>query len=317
VKKHISAVIVALIIVSVLVLYMVTFTVRWKEKALVLTFGKISRQETEPGLKWIWPWQSVVAFDGRIRTLEQQTIETKTRDETNIILTVYVNWRITDPAVFYESFRSGTAQSEDVVFEAEKTIRNWMADTANIFSEYNLGQLVTLDREKFKLPALEKGLPDQPGGMLGRIREKAGTSSGHGIEIVDLGIKRLGVPDSVSENVFNRMKEDREAVVRTLLAQGQAQADSIVADADSKATMTKARAQASAKDIMGKGDAEAARYYDSFLANPQLANYFRKLETLRKTLSERTTIILDSKSPPYELLQSGVNIGGKVEDSQK
>jgi regulator of protease activity HflC (stomatin/prohibitin superfamily) len=56
VKKHISAIIVALIIVGVLVLYMVTFTVRWKEKALVLTFGKISRQETEPGLKWIWPW---------------------------------------------------------------------------------------------------------------------------------------------------------------------------------------------------------------------------------------------------------------------
>ena len=128
------------------------------------------------------------------------------------------------------------------------------------------------------------------------------------MEIVDLGIRQLGVPGPVTESVFNRMKEEREAVVRTLQADGQSQADSIIGQAKGQATRIKAEAEAKARAIEGQGDAEAAQYYAAFLENPALANFLRRLETLRKTLSERTTLVLDSETPPYNLLTVGPDL---------
>jgi modulator of FtsH protease HflC len=318
VKKHIGSIVIALLIVGILLLYMVTFTVRWQEKALVLTFGKISHPVTEAGLKWMWPYpiQSVVKFDGRIRTLDQQTAQTQTRDKTNVIATVYINWKIVEPKLFYERFRKGGTSGDDVVYEAEKTLRGWLAGSANIIAEYNLGELVTEDAEKFRLPELEKGKPGQPGGMLAYLTDKVGTDGGSGIEIVDLGIKRLGVPDSVSGKVFERMTADREAVVITLLAEGASEARRIKGEADSRARIIEAEARAKAKNIMGKGDAEAAQYYAVFLDNPQLANYLRKLETLRKTLNRRTTVILDSESAPYNLLQKLPQVKAEMKNTE-
>ena len=317
-KKHIGSIVIALLIVGILLLYMVTFTVRWQEKALVLTFGKISHPVTEAGLKWMWPYpiQSVVKFDGRIRTLDQQTAQTQTRDKTNVIATVYINWKIVEPKLFYERFRKGGTSGDDVVYEAEKTLRGWLAGSANIIAEYNLGELVTEDAEKFRLPELEKGKPGQPGGMLAYLTDKVGTDGGSGIEIVDLGIKRLGVPDSVSGKVFERMTADREAVVITLLAEGASEARRIKGEADSRARIIEAEARAKAKNIMGKGDAEAAQYYAVFLDNPQLANYLRKLETLRKTLNRRTTVILDSESAPYNLLQRLPQVEAEMKNTE-
>jgi len=317
VKKHIGSIVIALVIVGVLLLYTVSFTVRWQEKALVLTFGKVSSIYTEPGLKWKWPWpfQSVVKFDGRIRTLDQQTAQTQTKDKTNVVTTIYVNWLIDDPNAFYGAFRrEGGASGEDVVYEAEETLRGWLADAANLITSYNLGELVTVDPKKFKLPDLEKGKSGEKGGMLEHLRKKVTGERDYGIKIIDLGIKRLGVPDSVSAKVFERMIADRQAVVTTLHAEGDSEATSIVGEAQSRATGIKAEAQAQAKDIMGQGDAKAAQYYGTFLENPQLSNYLRKLETLRKTLSKRTTVVLDSDTPPYELLQKQPHIEAQMKN---
>ena len=307
-KKHIGIVALGLIIVLVLVLYMVTFTVRWQEKALVVTFGKISRKVDTPGLKWKWPWQREVTFDGRIQTLQQQPVETQTKDKQTIIVSTYVNWRISDPRVFYERFRqSGASGSEDAVAYAENIMANWISEGTNVFAEYNLGELVTLDKARFKLAVIEKGQDGQTKGMIERIREKS-PNKDYGIEIIDLGIRKLGVPDSVCQSVFDRMKEERQAVVLALKSAGESQAASIMGDARRDATFITAEAQAKAKSIRGQGDSEAAVHYAKFLANSELANYLRKLETLRTTLNNRTTLILNNESPAYELLRTGPEI---------
>ncbi len=311
-KKHLGVMIIGFIIAAILLLYWMTFTVRWQEKALVLTFDKVSREVDQPGLGWKWPWplQTVVKFDCRIRTLQQQVTEIYTRDKQTIIVMVYLNWRIVNPKVFYERFRVGkTDQAADVVAYAEKDLRGWIADATKIFGEYDLGQLITLDPSRFKLTALEKGGSGGKSGMLERIRKQAQSKGGYGIEIVDLGISRLGVPDKVSKSVFTRMQTDRQAEVRRLTADGQREADSIIGDAKSQAKIIKADAQAKAKYIEGQGDAQAAAYYSAFLAHPELADFLRRLETLRKTLSKRSTIILDSQSPPYNLLLQGAKLG--------
>ncbi|MBN1845480.1 MAG: protease modulator HflC [Sedimentisphaerales bacterium] len=305
-KKHVGVIGLGLSIVTILLLYMITFTVRWQEKVLVLTFDKISREVDQAGLHWKWPvFQKAVHFDTRIRTLQQQPTEMETRDKQTIIVSVYLNWRISAPRTFYERFRQEGSDPQTVIAKAEETMQGWIADASNVIAEYSLGELVSLDESRFKLVHLETGAPGQAGGMLQRIRDKAAYGGGYGIEILDLGIRKLGVPDDVTKSVFERMREERQAVVRTLLAEGKSQAASIRGDAERDATVLMAQAQAQAKEVMGQGDAEAADYYKAFLKHPKLANFLRRLETLRQTLSQRTTIVLDRQSPPYYLLSRG------------
>jgi len=309
VKKHIRSILAGVAVVVVLMLYFVTFTVRFQEQALVLTFGKITKVETEPGLKWIWPWQKAVKFDTRIRTYEPVAYEVQTKDKQTVICQLYMNWRIQDAEKFYAVFRRGQAAGqEDVVFNALERVRSWLAEATNVFARYTLGELVTLDREKFKLLEVERGNANGAVGMLQQVREKAAGEKGdheYGIQIVDVGIRKLGVPDTVTQSVFKRMEEERTAVVRTLEAEGDSEAKSIVGKADGTAAKVKAEAESRAKAIRGEGDAKAAEYYSEFLTNPELANFLRKLDTLRKTLTNRTTIVLDQNSPAYDLLTEG------------
>jgi len=310
VKKHIRSMLAGLAVVVVLMLYFVTFTVRFQEQALVLTFGKITKVETEPGLKWIWPWQKVVKYDTRIRTFEPVAYEIQTKDKQPVICQLYMNWRIDDAEKFYAVFRKGQAVGEeDVVFNAMELVRSWLAEgTRSVFSQYNLGELVTLDQAKFKLSEMERGKEGEAGGILEQVREKArgeGEGKEYGIVIVDIGIKKLGVSDTVTQSVFKRMEQERMAVIRTLEAEGDSEAKSIVGKANGTRAKIVAEAESKAKAIRGEGDAKAAEYYSEFLTNPELANFLRKLDTLRKTLTNRTTIVLDQNSPAYDLLTEG------------
>ena len=301
-KKHIGVVIVGISIFLFLMIFWLSFTVRWQEKALVISFGKISRVETEPGLKWMWPWQEVVTFDGRIGTLQQKGTQTQTSDQQNIIVSVYVNWRISKPDVFYKRFRSaGVRGAEDVVAGAKKTIGTWVTQASNVFARYDLGELVTVDASQFKLAEIEVA-------MLAQISAQAASEGGYGVEITDLGISRLGVPDSVSASVFERMRADRSAEIARLMSEGQAEAASITSKAEAQATMIAAEAQALAREIEGQGDAVAAESYPVFLANTRLASFLRQIATLRRTLGEGTTIVIDAKTAPYNLLKSGPEI---------
>jgi len=249
-----------------------------------------------------------------IRTWQQQAIQTQTSDKQTVIVTVYVNWRITEAKTFYERFRKkGATEGDTIVAQAEKTLGGWVAHGSNAFAEYKLDELITMDREKFKLAAVESGT----GGMIHRIREKAQEGGGYGIEIIDVGLKRLAVPDSVTAKVFERMSEERRAVVTRLVAEGNSEAASTVGKAESEATIIRAKAEADAQYIRGQGDAEAAEYYKKFLVNTELANFFRQLKTLRKTLTKRTTLILDNKSAPYRLLTDGPVIEMEKSKSKK
>ncbi len=310
-KKHVVIIVIALALVVVLGLYAVTFTVRWQEQALVLHFGRIDRlinaEGNEAGLHWRLPYpvETAVRFDTRIRTLIRPATETRTRDQQNIIVTLYMNWRISDARQFYSAFHKAGYQEADVVMEAEKTLLNFMGEAGNVFTEYEFNQLVTLDPDRFKLADLEQ---DAPGGMLRKIKDLVASKKegeGFGVEIINVGIKKLGVPDSVTEKVFARMASERQKEITKLLQEGESQKNTIISEAQSQATMIKATATAEARDIRGQGDAEAAQFYADLLKQPQLAGFLRKLETLKATLNDRTTIVIDSRTAPFKMLLDG------------
>lgn len=308
-KKHIAIIILAVAIVAVLIVNMCSFTVGWQEQAQVMTFNKINKvyntNGQEAGWHGKWPWQKVVKFDTRLRTLQRQATQATTRDGQNIIVTIYVNWRISNAEVFYKKFRKKDGSAEGVIFEAEKNLMTLMGDTKSIFSEYNFSELVTLDKAKFRLTHLES---DREGGMLHFIRKAVSAEGGYGAEILDIGIKQLGVPDSVTETVFQRMTTERQEQITKLVTEGESQANSIKSKAEGEATQLRTQAEAEARTIKGRGDAEAAKEYAAFMEYPKLALFLRKLETLRSTLGKQTTIVIDSQSPAYQLLRDGPDI---------
>lgn len=317
-RKHIVVIVLASVIVVILLLFGIGFSVRSEAKALVINpGGQISREVNESGLHWKWPgFQRVVQFDGRIRTLQQQPMTIGAEGKQTIIASFYVNWRITDARTFFERFSKEGTDAKSVIAYAEKMMQGWIkADATSVFGDYSLSKLVTLDANQFKLEELERGSATNPG-ILQKLREKVSPEDkvadkdqkGYGIEILDLGIRKLGIPDNITKDVFTRMKAERDREVNRLVAEGDSYAVSLKGDAKSKATIMKAEAQAKAKDIKGQGDAKAAEQYKKFLDHAALANFLRRLETLRTTLSDRTTIILDSKSPPYQLLTTGTEL---------
>ena len=305
-KKHFWVLIIAVLIISILVLYWVTFTVRFNENALVTTFGEISRRVNEPGLCWKWPWpiHSVMKFDRRIRTYQRLPVQTLTSDAQPIVVTVYVNWRINDEVeTFYNSFyEDGMNNAQSLVVKAEDLIDDWVAEASNIISEFKLSELITLDAEQFKLDDMVRG-PESS--ILVRLREKAEAEGGKGIEIEDVGLDMLGVPDQVTERVFARMASEREKESTRLIGEGRRESDSIIGRAEGQAKIITAEAEAQAEQIRAQGDAEALQYLEVLNKNPELANILRSYKTMRKILGDRTTFVFNSDSIIYKILQEG------------
>jgi membrane protease subunit HflC len=145
--------------------------------------------------------------------------------------------------------------------------------------------------------------------FLSGIKDSAATN--YGVEVVSVGIKRLGIPESVTTEVFNRMKEDRLKTIKELSAEGEAKAKEIRVGADEISNRIMARATAYAKTIEGKGEAEAARYYKEFDKNRALSDFLKKRETLLKVLAGQTTLVLDANTIElFKLLRDAAKSSG-------
>ena len=287
--KNIVITIFIVSIVAVLGLYFVSFQVRETESALVTTFGKPTRQITEPGwyFKWLAPIQNTYKFDSRMRILEADTSETTTKGAVPIIVNTYVVWKISEPLGFFNAV--GT------IDEAENKLRSQINDTQNrVIGRHGFGEFVNSDPSKIKFDEIQ-------GEMLADLKQAVETD--YGIEIKALGIKQLKISEDVTEKVFERMRAERNRRTEATIAVGTAQETKIKSNAKSKETELMAAAEARAKSIMGQGDAEAAKFYRMLDADPELAMFLRDVETLKTTLKERATIFFSADTEPFKLLK--------------
>ena len=287
--KNFAVVILVVLIVAVMGLYLVSFQVRQTETALVLTFGKPTRSITEPGWKWKWPApiQTLVKYDSRQILLEGVEEETVTKGGEPVIVQTYVVWRIAEPIKFREAVRD--------VPGAERLLKSRLRDVQNkVVGKHYFSEFVNADKEQIKFGDIENEMAqllDEP------VKEA------YGMKVETVGIKMLKVSEKVTEDVFARMKADRKRKTEATLAQGNAEATKIKSDADSKVTELMAAAEARAKAIRGSGDAEAAQYYKMLDADPEFAMFLREIETLKKTLKERATVVLPADAEPFKLLK--------------
>ena len=281
--------ILVVLIVAVLGLYLVSFQVREIESGLVTTFGKPTREITEPGwyFKWPAPIQRVYKFDSRMRVFEAEMGETTTKGSIPIIVNTYVVWKIAEPLKFFNSV--GTVK------DAESKLRSQLGDTQNkVIGRHYFSEFVNSDPAKIKFEQIQ----DE---MLADLHDVV--KDHYGVEIKTVGIKQLKISEEVTKDVFERMRAERTRRTQAIIAQGNAEAIKIKTDADSKKTELLAAAEARAKAIKGEGDAEAAKYYKMLEADPELAMFLRDVEALKKILQERSTVVLSADTEPFKLLK--------------
>ncbi len=287
--KNIAITIFILFIVVVLGLQLISFQVREIETAMVTTFGKPTREIKEPGfyLKWPLPIERVYKFDSRMRVFEGDLGETTTKGTDPIIVNTYIVWKIAEPLEYFNAV--GTIK------EAENKLLSRLTDVQNkIIGQHDFSEFVNSDPDQIRLEQIQEQ-------MLADLKQSV--IKDYGIEIKALGIKQLKVSKDVTKDVFGRMRSDKNRQTLATISQGQAEAKKIMTDADSKKIELLAAAEARAKAIRGKGDAEAAQYYKMLEADPELAMFLSNVEALKKILKKRTTIVLSADSEPFKLLR--------------
>lgn len=287
--KNIAVIIFVVLILVVLGLAFASFQVRETESALLMTFQKPVAEITEPGwyFKWPPPIQQVYKFDSRLRVLEAEVGETTTKGDVPIIVNTYVVWRIADPLQFHNAL--------ETVQRAERTLLSQIDDTqGGVIGQYSFGQFVNSDSDKIKFQEIQTK-------MLADLKDPIRTK--YGIEVKALGIKQLKVSKDVTKDVFDRMKAERQRRTETTIRQGQTEAAIIKKDAELKSAELLAAAEARAKAIRGRGDAEAAKYYKMLEEDPEFAMFLRNIEAVKATLAENATIVIKADMEPFALLR--------------
>jgi membrane protease subunit HflC len=291
-KRNSITLITAAVLVIIFLFMLFTYQVRQTEVAVVTTFGRYSRSVTEPGfrLRFPWPIEKVYEFDNRLHNFESKYDQTITRDQINILAQIYVGWRIADPRIFLERFNG------DVV-EAERTLEPVMRNAkSEVLGRYAFSELVSTNQGALKFDQIEEE-------MLRRIQ--AQTQAAYGLAIEIIGVKRLGLPESITSSVFDRMRAERQRLVASFQTEGEREARIIRANADGQANEILAEARAEAIRVTGEAERLAQAYYSVFEGNPKFAIFLFQLKALEDSLREHTHLILDQQTAPLNLLNSG------------
>ena len=293
-KKNLMTVLIAAVLVAVFTLLLFTFQVRQSEVAVLTTFGKPAANTIDrPDLyfKWPWPIQQVYRFDQRVQNFEDKYSENLTADNTMLLTSVYVGWKISDAKEFFPKFAGGSVEA------AQRQLETMLRSAKSaVIGKHNLSDFVNADPKQLKLEAIEDNIKTAVQGEL--------ASQNYGISIEFLGIKKLGLPESVTQTVFDRMKSERQVLISKAQWEGEAKATEIKSAAERQAADVIANAQADATRIKGEGEAEAAKTLSVFQQNPVLAVFLLQLDTLKNSLNQKSTLIFDERTPPFSLFQN-------------
>ena len=275
------------IIVLLILLSLSTFTVDQREFALVFRLGEIVSVKKEPGLYFKTPIvENVKFFDKRILTYESdQPDRFITSEKKNVLVDSYIKWKIMDPSKYYVSVNGDERQ-------AERRITQTVNDGL---------------RAEFGKRTIQEVVSGQRSEIMGILQERADSESRLiGVEILDVRLRRVDLPEEVSQSVYQRMNAERKSVANELRSQGFADSEKIRAVAEKERDIIITEAYKDAQKIKGEGDATAAKIYaDAFSKNQDFYDFFRSLEAYRKSFKGKDDIlVLDPNSDFFKFLKS-------------
>jgi modulator of FtsH protease HflC len=291
-KSNPLTLLIGLVLIVIFGLLLFVFQVPQSKVAVVTTFGNPTRPiiKAGPYLKWPWPIQKVWLFDRRVQNFEDRLTEGQTQDSFNVLTSVYVGWEISDPAAFFPRF----AGSANPISAAEALLDQWLGNAKTaVVSRHPLADFLSTSDNGAGFASIE-------GEILSRVQSQLSTNN-FGLQIKFLGLKRLQLPESVTQSVFERMTEERKRLAARFEHEGEAEALRIRSGAERRAAELLANAQGQATAIKGQGEAEAAKSLKVFQQNPELASFIFRLAALEDALKDRSTLIFDQHTPPFDL----------------
>jgi membrane protease subunit HflC len=250
------------------------YIIKETEKAVKLRFGRIVEADIQPGLYLKLPFaEDVRKFDARILTLDAEPESFLTVQKKRLIVDAFAKWRITDVATYYK------ATGGD-----ERVARSRLADRVNDglrnqFGTRTLHEAVSGERDQLMVVIKE--------GLNQTVLESLG------VYVVDVRVKRIDLPQEVSEQVFRRMKAEREKEARELRSKGKESAERIRADADRQSTIIAANAYREAEASRGDGDGKAAAIYaGAYEKDAEFYAFTRSLNAYKKAFANKGDIML-------------------------
>ena len=260
--------------------YSALFTVDQTQQALVLQFGEPKRTIQDPGLSFKIPFiQDTVYYEKRVLSLiPQDAEEVILADQKRLQVDAYARYKINNPLLFFQTVRNemgARARLESII---DSSVRR-------VLGRETLASILTGERESIN----------------GSIRDEVNQSvQSLGIDIIDVRLRRADYPEATSQNIFNRMKSEREREAKEFRATGEEEAQKIRADAEKTRTVIIAEAKREAQEVRGEGDSDAITIYaDSFGRDPEFFSFYRSMEAYKKSIGESGTSMVLSPSSSF------------------
>ncbi|MDP4535081.1 protease modulator HflC [Alkalimonas collagenimarina] len=271
--------IVAIVVVAGLIVASALFVVPEGERAIVIQFGKIQRDAGdqvrvfEPGLHFKIPMiDTVRKLDARVQTLDDQADRFVTAEKKDLLVNSYVKWRIRDFGQYFLSTGGNTMQAEVLL---KQYINNGLRTE---FGTRTIPEIVSGERTELMDSALQQ----------------AGIAAQElGIEVIDVRVKQINLPDEISISIFARMRAERQAVAREHRSRGMEEAEKIRADVDARVTVMLADAERNSRTVRGEGDAQAANIYaETYSQDAEFYSFIRSLEAYRRSFRSKDDVLV-------------------------
>lgn len=272
--------IVIVVLLGLVLLYASTYTVGQAQTALKFRLGEIVQADIPPGLHFKWPIiNNVITFDARVQTLDEAPQRLLTVEQKNLIVDAFMKWRIDNVGKYYTTV-GGSSES------ANLRLSEILKDGLRVeFGKRNINELIAGDRVKIM-------------DILQRETDKVAESLG--VEVVDVRIKRIDLPDEVSESVYARMSAERARAARRYRAEGKEAAERIKAEADRRQQIILANAHRDALKIRGQGDAQAADIYiEAHSRHPDFYSFYRSLAAYRDAFDRKDDLFVLSTDSEF------------------
>jgi membrane protease subunit HflC len=270
----------SLLAAALLVAFSSVFIVNQTQTAIVLQFKKPMRIIKVPGLNFKAPWEDVAYFDNRLQDYNAAAKTIIAGDLKRLEVDAYVKYRIAKPLKFLQTVRS----ESNLVANLDPILESSMR---KVISEKPLNTLLTDQRDE----------------IMGEIRTLVNTKGqDYGIDVVDVRIMRADFPEKNRNDIYLRMRSEREREAKDLRAKGAEEATKIQAQADRQRTQVLSEAQAKAEEIKGEGDGGASKIYaEAFGQDPEFYRFYRSMAAYRDSIKKGDTSLV--LSPNSEFLK--------------
>ena len=276
----IQKILLPILIVAALLFYFSFYTVAQTEQAIVLRLGQVELDNKgkpevlQPGSHFRWPFiETVMPFDMRLRSLGIDSSRVMTSEQKEVLVTAFVKWRINDIVQYYTS-TGGNAK------KAEMLLQQKVQDELRaVFGQYTIQELLT---DQQRVAAMNSILTDT-----------AQAAQSLGIQVLDVRIMQIDLPDEVADKIYTRMSSSREKIAASLIANGTEQAEVIRSKADANVVVILAKAKSDAAKTRATGDGQAAKIYAQvYQQSPEFYAFYRGLEAYQAALASKQDVLV-------------------------